>query len=562
MNAIDKFFLWFFMLPSMLYEKAGVDTLQLRAILSAKLTMDNRRQSAFQMQNQRKEQKEINKATLGTMLGALLMGFLMMFCFINPADLTTEMTLFMSMFIFMLCITLITDFTSVLIDVRDNFIILPKPLSDATFVASRLLHITIRTSLIVLPMVLPSFVFVIFKVGPLVILPFMLMVLMCSMFSIFLINAVYILILKITTPSKFQSIISYIQIGFTIFMFAGYQLVPRMMQNSVMQNLRLEELPYIGFLPPYWFADACVALTYFDFSGMGGLSLLLAMLMPILSIWVVIRFFAPSFNRKLSMITARTEEKTTVAEKAVNKKKLLFQEKLASLFTKSGSEYMGFLFAWKMMTRSRDFKMKVYPSFGSLIVLAFIFANKGPFFEQSALDDEHFLKILLTVVYFSSMILTTALGNLPFSDKYKASWIFYSAPVESPGRVISGAVKSAIVSLYIPLAVLIAIVGIVFMGPGSILNIVLGVFNVIAIGAVTAYTTVRKLPFSNVLNGTANGGTFVKTMLILFAMGAVGFIHYFVSAYIWALLLLIAISLVIIWLVFSEIKALGWDDLN
>jgi len=562
MNAIDKFFLWFFMLPSMLYEKAGVDTLQLRAILSAKLTMDNRRQSAFQMKNQSTEQKDINKATLGTMLGALLMGFLMMFCFINPADLTTKMTLFMSMFIFMLCITLITDFTSVLIDVRDNFIILPKPLSDATFVASRLLHITIRTSLIVVPMVLPSFIFVLFKEGPFVILPFMLMVLMCSMFSIFLINAVYILILKITTPSKFQAIISYIQIGFTIFMFAGYQLLPRMMRNSVMENLRLEELPYIGFYPPYWFADACVALTNFDFSGMGGLSVLLAMLMPILSIWVVIRFFAPSFNRKLSMITARTEEKTTVTEKAVNKKRLLFQEKLASLFTKTGGEYMGFLFAWKMMSRSRDFKMKVYPAFGSMIVLAFIFTNGGPFHEESALDGENFIKILLTVLYFSSMILTTALGNLPFSDKYKASWIFYSAPVESPGRVISGAVKSAMVSLYMPLALLIAIFGIVFMGPGFILNIVLGVFNVLAIGAVTAYTSVRKLPFSNVLEGTANGGTFVKTMLLLFAMGVIGFIHYFVSGYIWAVLLLIALALGILWLVFSEIKKLDWDDLN
>jgi len=562
MNAIDKFFLWFFMLPSMLYEKAGVNTLQLRAILSAKLTMDNRRQSAFKTQNQRKEQKDINKATLGTMFGALLMGFFMMFCFLNNTESTTQMTFFMTMFIFMLCITLITDFTSVLIDVRDNLIILPKPLSDATFVASRLLHITIRTSLIVVPMVLPSMILIIFKIGPFVVLPFMLMVLMCSMFSIFLINAVYILILKITTPSKFQAIISYIQIGFTIFIFASYQILPRMMQNSAIEHLRLEEMPYIGFFPPYWFADACLSMAYFDFSGMGGFSLLLAMLTPILSIWIVIRYFAPSFNRKLSMITARTEEKTTAAEKTTNKKKLVFQEKLASFFTKTGSEYMGFLFGWKMMSRSRDFKMKVYPAFGSLIVLAVIFTNGGPFNAQSATHDENLMKILMTVIYLSSMILTTAIGNLPFSDKYKASWIFYSAPVESPGRVISGAVKSAMVSLYMPLALLIAILGIAFMGPGSILNILLGVLNVFTIGAVNAYSTVRKLPFSNVLNGTANGGSFVKTMLLLFAMGAVGVIHYFISGFFWAVLLLIVLSLGILWLVFSEIKALDWDDLD
>jgi len=303
-------------------------------------------------------------------------------------------------------------------------------------------------------------------------------------------------------------------------------------------------------------------LAYFDFSGMGGFSLLLAMLTPILSIWIVIRFFAPSFNRKLSMITARTEEKTTVSEKSTNKRKLVFQEKLASFFTNTGSEYMGFLFGWKMMSRSRDFKMKVYPAFGSLIVLAIIITNGGSFNTQSAIHGENKMIILMTVIYLSSMILTTAIGNLPFSDKYKASWIFYSAPVESPGRVISGAVKSAMLSLYIPLALLITIAGMVFMGPGTILNILLGVLNVLAIGAINAYITVRKLPFSNVLNGTANGGTFVKTMLLLFAMGAIGVIHYFISGYIWAVLLLLILSLGILWLVFSEIKALDWDDLD
>ena len=158
MNIFDTFFLRLFLLPAALYHKLGVNVEHLQAILVAKLTMDNRRPAAFQQMRQSKEKKELNKATLKTMLGSLFMGLLFLFSFAVGNDLVTRLTLFFSMFIFMLAATLITDFTSVLIDIRDNLIILPKPVSDATFVTARLLHIAIHINKIMLPMGLPALV--------------------------------------------------------------------------------------------------------------------------------------------------------------------------------------------------------------------------------------------------------------------------------------------------------------------------------------------------------------------------------------------------------------------
>jgi len=563
MNPVDKFFLWFFMLPASIYEKAGVDVLQLRAILTAKLTMDNRRQTAFKRPNRNQEKKEINKATLGMMFGSFFMGLILLFSFSFGVDLITKLTFFTTMFIFIMCITLITDFTSVLIDVRDNFIILPKPITDATFVASRLLHITIRTFLIIVPLTLPGFIGVVVMEGISVVLPFMLMVLMSSLFSIFLINAVYILILKITTPSKFQTIISYIQIGFTILIFAGYQILPRLRENSAIAHTSLKDLSYIQYYPPYWFADGCQALAKMDFSGSGLVSLILAILVPIVSIWVVIRFFAPSFNRKLSLITARTEEQSKAAVKTRKKISFFRPEKLAALFTKTGSEYMGFLFSWRMMGRSRDFKMKVYPSFGMILVIGIMFIFKAPWSGSIASGSVNgMLIMMLAFVYLSSLLLTAALTNLPYSEKYKASWIFYSAPVESPGKVICGAVKSVMVSIYFPIALILLVVGLVLSGPGILPNMLFGVINVLLIGAVNAYLTVRKLPFSSILDGSANGGTFLKSMLLMILLGVVGVIHWVISGYIWAVISLLLLSLLLIWIIFNEIKALSWDKLS
>ena len=57
------------------------------------------------------------------------------------------------------------------------------------------------------------------------------MILLNTLFAIFFINAVYILILKITSPEKFKTIINYVQVGFAVVMFASYQILPRMMDQ-------------------------------------------------------------------------------------------------------------------------------------------------------------------------------------------------------------------------------------------------------------------------------------------------------------------------------------------
>jgi len=123
MNFFDRFFLKIFLFAAPVLQKMNVNIDHLKAILVAKLTMDNRRPAAFQQMRASKEKKELNQATLKTMLVSLIMGLFFLFSFAIGNDITTQLTFFFSMFIFLLAATLITDFTSVLIDTRDNLII-------------------------------------------------------------------------------------------------------------------------------------------------------------------------------------------------------------------------------------------------------------------------------------------------------------------------------------------------------------------------------------------------------------------------------------------------------
>ena len=562
MNFIDKFFLWLVLMPAAVYRKLGADTLQLEAILTAKLTMDNRRPAAFGSRQGKGVKKVPTKATLGTMLGSLFMGLVMLYTFGIGADMQTKLTLFMSMFLFMLCVTLITDFTSVLIDARDNLIILPKPISDVTFVTARLLHITVRTSMIVLPLTLPALILSTITQGLALLLPFVMMTVLITLFGIFLINAVYLLILKITTPAKFQKVIGSIQIGFIMLIMILYQIMPRMMQSDNALQFTVTAYPWLKLLPTYWFADACMLLSGAGFSSASMVSLVLSVVVPLLSIWMVVRVFAPSFNSKLGMITSGATEQSSTVKSVKTAGKPSFLLRLANWFTKSGAENAGFVFTARLMARSRDFKMKVYPSIGYIIVMSGVFLYQDHNLSNMTSTDGKLAPILMIIIYMSSMLVSGALMQLAYSDKYKAAWMFYVTPISKPGLFISGAVKSVITIFFLPLVLAIIVLGVALQGPSVLPNLFLSCLNVLVIGALIAYIQIRNLPFSMAPEGATGGSTFIRSMLLLLFPGVLGMVHWMISGFQWVVLLLLLITAVIPWLVFDEIKKRSWNQLK
>ena len=563
MNFIDRFLLWFFLLPEGIYKKAGINMDQLKAILTAKLTIDNRRPNSFGGNNRRKsEKKEVSKATITTMLGSLLVGLFLLFSFMAGVDITTKMSLFTTMFIFMLCVTLITDFTSVLIDIRDNLIILPKPISDRTFLIARLMHILIRICIVVLPISLPSLIFVTITEGIQMFFPFILIVALMTLLSIFIINAIYILILKVSTPVKFQNVIGSIQVGFTVFLMAGYQLMPRLIESSTLSNTSLSTIPYIRFYPPFWFAEASLALAGKGMSPEAMISVVLSVLVPFISIWLVIRYFAPSFSRKLSMISAGSaEQSVSVKSKKANLTKTSLIEKIAKLLTKAGAEYAGFIFTAKMIGRSRDFKMRVYPSMGYLLVFGGIMFFKNDIHTGIMTSGKQIMPSLLMIIYISSMFLTTAILQLQTSDKYKASWIFFITPVKTPGEIISGAIKCILAFYFLPIVILIMSLGLVLQGPFALPNLLLGAVNVMSIAILISFIMVKKLPFSYLQEGTSGGSTFIRSMIMLIIPGVFGLVHWLISGYYWVVILLLLLSSVVPWLLLDEIKKQKWEKL-
>ncbi|HXR81219.1 MAG TPA: hypothetical protein VN763_09890, partial [Saprospiraceae bacterium] len=106
-NPANKILLWLFLLPATVYRRLGVDMIHLRAILTAKLTMDDRRTTGFHKMRRQSSEKEISKATLLTIFMALFMGATILLTFLLKDDLT-RMTFYFAFFGFVLSMFLIT----------------------------------------------------------------------------------------------------------------------------------------------------------------------------------------------------------------------------------------------------------------------------------------------------------------------------------------------------------------------------------------------------------------------------------------------------------------------
>jgi len=212
--------------------KMGVNTVQLNDILATKLLMDSRRPSTlFTNTNKSAAPASSAKVTVTTIILGALYGALL---FLSTAPLIAQ-TLYFSLFMIMMILTLISDFTSVLIDVRDQYIIGPRPVNDRTMSMARILHVGIYVMRLALLQGLAGLIMVGYVDGIVAMPVFLIQLVLATGISILLVNIVYFLLIRAVSPQIFKDIISYFQIAFSVAIFVGYYILPRLIKMSTCQ---------------------------------------------------------------------------------------------------------------------------------------------------------------------------------------------------------------------------------------------------------------------------------------------------------------------------------------
>lgn len=552
----------------------GVNIAQLKAILTAKLLMDDRRPIHLNRRNKKAEGKPSKFMGIFRFFISLLLGVVMIFPLLSDADNLVKLLLLFTLFIIILSALLITEFTGVLLDGKDNQIILPKPVNDRTFLIARILHLIIFILDIAIPTAVPAAITLYFTDGwrgvfsLLIVLPFIVF------FTVFLLNVFYLLMLKYTSIQRFKNIVTNFQIFLAIIIYGGYQLIPRWMSSESFKSYSFPENFTSLLIPSYWFAAAWQIL-HQGTAGAGVVRIVAATLgfvVPIIAIRAMIVYFAPSFNRKLAGINtsgseeikAPISETQPIALKAVNSSGKKYYQWLAEKFTRTGAEKMGFEFTWLLTGRSRDFKLKTYPSLGYIVVYLFMMIYTIRDFSFSDVASSQFaLKLMLvSLLYISMFFLVSALSNSKSSDKFKAAWIFYLAPIRYPGAVITGTIKSLLLKFSAPYLLICSLIGIWLIGWIAIPNLLLAIGNLVLITYINAYIAIKELPFSVPENASGRGTSFLINLFVGILPLFVGSLHFFIFNMLPLVIICCLLSFAAIWYLHTSLYEKHWEKFN
>ncbi len=555
---MDKLILKFTLFIVKTFLKKDVDFEKLKIITETKLILDRRRVRVTMKQKNNKEQKnqilltQIVYCFFGLLIGTIVMA---------TNNLMLSITIIHSYILFMMIMTLITDFSSVLLDTTDNQIILPRPVNSKTFFVSRLVHILVYLLQFTLALALFPIIFTFIGFGALVGIANIFAIFLTVMIAVFITYLMYGLILKFSNEEKLKDVVSGFQIVLTILFVGGSQILPRFMNYSGLDLVKMPIQWYSYFLPPLWMANALESLYTLKANLPHIMMIVMALIFPIVMFWIMIKFLAPSFAKKMAAL-GNTGAETSSEEKNGLNNKLPLSEKISPLVCSSNTERAGFEFTWKMTSRDKSFKMQFYPSLAYIVVFAFVFMFKNGKDIGSTWMNLDTTKSYLGLIYLPLFTVSTAVSLIAFNENFSASWIYLSSPLYKPGALITGAIKTLIVKYLLPIFIPLLAFALYIWGYKIIDDFVYGFISNVFLFLVLTHINKSYLPFSMQPNMTQQTGKFVLVILNFVLIGVLILIHYFATKIWWLPLALIPLPSIGSYFLLRTIQNYGWQKIS
>lgn len=555
---MDKFILKFVLFIAKTFLKKDVDFEKLKIIAETKLIMDRRR---VRVTMRKQTQKEPNNQLLMTLIVYAILGLFIGFLIFSLKQIVMAMTIFHSYILFMMAMTLITDFSSVLLDTADNQIILPRPVNSKTFFVARLVHILVYLLQFTIALTIFPLIFIFSSYGILVGIAAIFTISLTVMFAVFITYLLYGLILRVSSEEKLKDIISWFQIAMTIIFAAGFQIVPRLIDVDKARNITMEIHWYTYLLPPMWMANALEAIQLLKVDLPHIAMILLAIALPIFTFWIMIKFLAPSFAKKIAAM-GNTGADDIVSTTINTMQKKSIEEKLSYIMCSNKTEQAGFELTWKMTARDKSFKIQFYPSMAYLLVFAFIFVFKSGKDMAATWHTLGSSQSFLWFVYLPMFTITSAVTLIAFNENFAASWIYLSRPLAKPGSLISGALKTLLVKFLLPIIILLFAFSNYVWGYKIIDDFVLGFFNNVLIFLLFSHLSKSYLPFSMQPSVKQQTGKFIQVILQMFVIGALVGLHYLALKLWWLVAALVPFSAAGCYFLFRTIQNYSWQKIS
>ncbi|SDD78620.1 hypothetical protein SAMN02799630_04037 [Paenibacillus sp. UNCCL117] len=487
------------------FERLNVDYVVMRKILQVKLTMDRRRvPTLYQAQNKKAGKRDGEENYfLKSLWIYIIMGLLTVPFVVIGDHFMFQMLLVFSVLMFMLMTSMISDFSAVLLDIRDKPILLTRPVNARTATMAKAVHIAIYLSFLTGALTIGPLIAGAVRHGIGFAAIFALEIILMDVLVLVLTALAYLFILRFFDGEKLKDMINYVQIVLTVMMSVGYQLAVRSFEFSDMLRIEFSPAWWQLLLPPVWFGAPYELLLHGRGEAYTVAFSVLALVVPLAALVLYVRLM-PAFERGLQKLShqggTRRQGKGGLMDRA------------AKLVCRSKEERSFFRFAASMMSQEREFKLKAYPSLGFSIVFPFLFLLNG-------LRGNEWAEIAAgrsyLIIYFTMIVIPTVAMLLRYSGTYKGAWLFKAVPLANLAPVFKGTLKAFLIRLYFPVYVIVGGVFAVLFGARIIPDLIAVLLGSLLYTVLCWLMLGKRMPFTEPFSSGSGEGLKVLPLLLL-----------------------------------------------
>ncbi len=490
----------------------GVDGRQLRALVAAGIRLDMR--SARRRGRSRLGMPPM----IGMLVTYLIIGSFLAVSLIRTTDPFTFGLLTLSAAMFMTAVTVIMEYSSIVVNPDDHDILAHRPVASRTYFWAKIANLLFYVCSTALALTLPATVAVAWRFagGVPLALTYEALALMACVAAAAFVVLLYSTAIRVFDAQRFSRAITYVHTITTLVLTFGYVLVPRMLMR---EGITIEIAPgaWTWFTPPAWYAGALelaaggVSARALGLAGMSVAStiLLLALALSLISL---------DYSRRIAELSSSSSD--IRSDRRGNRLARGF-DVIGRWSCRSDEERAGFDLLGRVMQRDRRLRMRIYPAFG-LPLAVYIFgvvtrSFSDPFGPGTVEEGLPVQELLGFYCVFITLFFATGMTQ---SDQWKASWIFHAAPLRDPVGIIVGARKLVIWRYLVPFFIMLFVLLSLVIPPLSAavyltLTLILSLLAFALLSLASPY-----LPLSQAVEKTRQARQLGLVMLLGLAMGA------------------------------------------
>jgi len=488
-----------------LFDAAGVDYAQWMALTRALLKRDFRGRTSSLGRAGRSgatgAKALLSQAILYSVMGALLAAAI-----VAARDLFFAGTLLCTYVMFMTGTAVMLDHATALTSSDDYAVLGFRPISSRTYFAVRLTNVLVYTLLLTALVSYLPIAFVFAVRGAWIGIACLAAMFGSSLTIAFFLLVSYGTLQRVVGANLLKQVLSVVQLLMSFMVYGGYMLVTRVASKAFIANYTLVKTWPIALVPPAWFGS------YFDlvrgnFSTITIVPAALTVIVLAALVMTLTGSLASGFAERLG---EGSVSGTSVAPSA-SAKATARRASRGWLFRAGESRAMALLIR-SQFRNDQKFRLGVLTILPLTALYIFQGMSRGG--DPSAPPGGQFLFVGFAIMMFPAMLKM----QLTRSDSYRASWIFFAAPV-SRARLIRAAKDVVVAMFLLPYVVLVAAAMAYTSG-----DPVRAIAHVCALGLVShlvLQTTILmdpELPFAKPFD--KGGGPSRMTLLFIFIMGA------------------------------------------